>query len=194
MSYEDIIENLKKAIEQKQTELEALQITVNQLCKLDNKPPLYNVTSGYGKSEVPQEKDLKGDEYYGKPLATVITEILQKRKDNGMGPATMNEICDRMKKGGYIFDVKDPLRAIGISMGKNQKFTKLPNEKWGLTDWYPNVKEKKQILNNKEETIEVIDGVETTKSEQEEPIETPRRKRGRPKKEEEISGNTNKQE
>ncbi len=190
MGYEDTIENLKKAIAQKQTELEALQITVNQLCKLDNKPPLYNVISGHDTNEVPQEKDLKGDEYYGKPLATVITEILQKRKDR-IGPATIEEILNRMKEGGYVFDARDPLRAVSISMGKNPKFTKLPNEKWGLTEWYPTVKGKKEA--NKvslDETAQYATGLGIKQPQQEAETPVVVKKVGRPKKLEDSKEDT----
>lgn len=184
MSYDDTIENIKKEVEQKQKELEELQITANQLCKLAKRPLLYE-TVGYKKSDVVQEKNLKGDEYYGQPLARVITQILEDRKKDGLGPATIDDIYGRMVEGGYIFvNKKEPKREIGISMGKNQKFTKLPNEKWGLTEWYPNVKEKK-VANG------VVIGPEDKQPQQE--AETPvivkevetspvGKKRGRPKK------------
>jgi DNA-directed RNA polymerase delta subunit len=160
MSYENAIEAIKKEVEIKLRELEGLYIAANQLCKLDNIPPLYEL--GKHDKEAVQDRTLQGDEYYGKPLATVITEILQKKKS----PAIIDEILARMKEGGYIFEVKEPLLAVSISMGKNKKFTKLPNEKWGLTDWYPNVKEKKQVINevaaNAEDSV-VVKTVEQTK-------------------------------
>jgi hypothetical protein len=129
---------------------------------------------GKHNKETPQSRNLKGDEYYGKPLATVISEVLQKRKDSGMGPATLDEVINRMTEGGYIFEAKDRLLAVSISMGKNRKFTKLPNEKWGLTEWYPNVKEKK-VANG------VVIGPEDKQPQQE--AETPVivKKVGRPK-------------
>ncbi len=179
MSYENAIEAIKKEVEMKLRELEGLYIAANQLCKLDNMPPLYVV--GEHNKETPQNRNLKGDEYYGKPLATVITEVLQKRKDSAMGPATLEEVISRMKDGGYVFDAKDPLLAVSISMGKNRKFTKLPNEKWGLTEWYPNVREKKVAT-------DVIIGPEVEQPQQEaetpvivKTVEQPKR-RGRPPK------------
>lgn len=52
-----------------------------------------------------------------------------------------------MIAGGYQFETKDDnnaMRGMRISMAKNIKFHKLPNGKWGLKEWYPNVKEDKE--------------------------------------------------
>jgi DNA-directed RNA polymerase delta subunit len=44
-------------------------------------------------------------------------------------------------------------------MSKNPKFHKLPNDTWGLTDWYPSARESKepttQTKDEKEEVVEV---------------------------------------
>jgi len=185
MSYEDTIEEIIKAVEQRQRELEELQITANQLCKLAGIPPKYEI--GKRNEEVSQEK-LKGDEFYGKPLATAITEILQRRKAKDMGPATMDEIYNQMIAGGYGFDnIKDPKRAIGISMGKNPKFTKLRNEKWALTEWYPNVKEKKVAASviigpeDKQPQQEAETPVVVKKVERPKKVEQPENKQDEPK-------------
>jgi len=39
-------------------------------------------------------------EYYGRPLATVVTEILKKRKAAKQGAATLNEIYQELVVGG----------------------------------------------------------------------------------------------
>ena len=35
-------------------------------------------------------------------------------------------------------------RGLAISMSKNQKFHRLPNDTWGLTEWYPGAKDTKK--------------------------------------------------
>lgn len=148
MGYEEALEGLKKAIEQKQKELEDLQSAANQLSKLANMPLQDFSVSSRSKQEIPTGKGMRGDEYYGRALATVIAEILEKRNRKGMGPATIREIYEEMKDGGYRFDAKDEdlaMRGITISVRKNvAKFHKLPSGKFGLTEWYPDLKERKE--------------------------------------------------
>jgi hypothetical protein len=174
MEYIDkTIEELRTKISEKEAELVEMKKTVNQLCKVAQLSPIYT-------TEVEPEKTsiglLRGDEYYMQPIARVIGWILERRKVAGAGPATVEEIYEVMKAGGYKFDSKDDvdaMRGISISMSKNvAKFHRLPSGKFGLTDWYE-LKEKKQAENNKEETA-----TENKQSQQEEP----KRPRGRPKK------------
>lgn len=166
------IEELRTKIAEKENELAEMKKTVNQLCKLANHSPIYI-------TEVDLEKIstglLRGDEYYMQPIARVIGRILERRKISGAGPATVKEIYEEMKAGGYKFvsDEEDAMRGVAISMSKNvAKFHRLPSGKFGLTEWYE-LKEKKQAENNEEETA-----IENKQSQQEEP----RRPRGRPKK------------
>lgn len=172
---EQTIEELENQIRQKQKELEGLQIAVNNLCKLLNAdaPPRYEIK---GQSAEVLPIKLRGDEYFRKPTATAITEILKDRRARNLGPVTVDEIYDKMIEGGYVFTVKEPKRAIGTAMGKNQKFTWV-NNKWGLTEWYGAPKGKRQVA-NEQPTQE-----EKPENEQEGSKETVRRQ-GRPKKSE----------
>jgi hypothetical protein len=151
---EKTIEELKrKVIEREQGVIEAKK-AVNSLCKLVGKEPEYSIAEP---SEMPIGK-LQGDEYYGKPLATVITKILESRKKQGAGPAKVKDIYDQMTVGSYKFDAKsdaNAMRGIRISMSKNPKFHKLPNGKWGLTEWYPSLKGAKETAGSKTEEIEI---------------------------------------
>ena len=130
------IEELKVKIAEKERELAEMKKTVNQLCKLARHSPVYPTES---ESENVLTGLLRGDEYYMQPIAKVIGLILEKRKISGAGPATVQEIYDAMKAGGYKFDSKDDenaMRGISISMSKNvAKFHKLPSGKFGLTEW-----------------------------------------------------------
>ena len=164
------IEELKKVIKEKKRDLIEAQKMVNNLCKMINLPPTYVIKENDTEMSLFQ---LRGDEYYGKPLATVITGILEGRQIQGVGPATVREIYEQMTAGGYLFDAKsdsNAQRGIRISMTKNTKFHKLPTGKWGLTKWYPSIKEEKQE-DVKEEVI----------------ISEVPKKRGRPRKKPLIS-------
>ena len=165
-SLEKAIEVLKQKVEQKAKELNDAKKAVNQFCACIGESPVYEVS---GETETGQIiTDLKGHEYYMKPLATVITNILERRGQRG-GPATVKEIYEQMLAGGYLFETKvaeNAMRNIRISMAKNTAtFHKLPNSgKFGLVKWFPELKEKRQTAS---ETIK-----QTTQP----------KRRGRPKK------------
>jgi DNA-directed RNA polymerase delta subunit len=137
---QEVIDDFIKEAEAKQKDLEELKITINNLCKRAGLPLKYETV---GDIEETQQTALQGDEFHNKPMATVITEILQYRKRMGMGPATIEEIRQRMADGGYAFTgIKDVIVAVGTAMGKNLKFRRLPNNKWGLAEWY-GIKERR---------------------------------------------------
>jgi hypothetical protein len=151
------IEELKAKVIEKEQELNETKKMANNLCQMFGRPPLYVITD---QPTIVLTGQLKGDEYYGRPLATVITTVLEARKAQGIGPATVREIYDQMMAGGYQFEAKDAdnsMRGMRISMAKNPKFHKLPNGKWGLTEWYPNIKESKEEKETEKADTEIIE-------------------------------------
>ncbi|MBI1830369.1 MAG: hypothetical protein HYR84_02825 [Planctomycetes bacterium] len=97
---------------------------------------------------------LRGDEYFGQPLQTVVREVLVSRKSSNLGPASVAEIYSAMLGGGYQFESRDEenaKRGLRISLTKNSAtFTKLPGGKYGLREWYPAIKDSKPRANQKE--------------------------------------------
>lgn len=178
--FDKTIEELRKKIAEKENELAEMRKTVNQLCKLANQSPIYI-------NEVEPEKSskslLQGDEYYMQPIATVIGWILEERKLSGLGPVTTKEIYDEMRVGGYKFDAKDDenaMRGISISMSKNvAKFHKLPSGKFGLKEWYPELKGK-LLEDNQEKPKKKIRRRKKRKKLKQAKV---KKKRGRPRKE-----------
>jgi hypothetical protein len=121
---------------------------VNDLCKLAGRPAVYADADLIGSSV---SLSTRPDEYYGKPLATVVTMILEKRNAARLGAAAVNEIYDEMVTGGFGFGGKNDdnnKRGLYISLGKNTStFHKLPNGTYGLLKWY-DVKESKSSKGN----------------------------------------------
>ena len=184
----EAIEVLKQKVEQKAKELSDAKKAVNQFCVCIGEPPAYEIS---GEPEVGQlVTNLKGHEYYMKALATVITDILERRGVNN-GPMTVKEIYEQMKAGGYKFDTKNDenaMRNIRISMAKNSvTFHKLPNGKFGLVKWFPELKVKKQTLERvylnetSKETIGPIDN-QPQQEANEPPIVKAVEQTGQPKK------------
>lgn len=140
---EQTIADLEERLEELNAESQKLKSAINCLCDVMGQPHKYDLES---KSD--NIKNLRADEYYGRPLATVVTEVLEKRSIQELGAATLDEIYEQLVAGGFNFTGKNDgikKRGLAISMSKNQKFHKLPNDTWGLAKWYPDVKSKKEI-------------------------------------------------
>ena len=150
-SLEKAIEILKQKVEEKAKELNEAKKAVNQFCACIGEEPVYEISGDIGGLAT----NLKGHEYYMKPAATVVADILERSGESG-GPLTVKEIYERMKAGGYKFDTKtdaNAMRGLRQSITKNSyKFHKLPNGKIGLTKWYPELKAKKSESETKPET------------------------------------------
>jgi len=131
----ELVQGQVRDLERQLTEKKRM---VNDLCRLAGHKPIYadsqQTTSGITPS-------IRPDEFYGKPLATVVRSILEKRGVAGLGAATVGEIYEAMVQGGYEFMAKsddNAKRGLYISLGKNTTtFHKLPNGTYGLLEWYP---------------------------------------------------------
>jgi hypothetical protein len=149
--------------------------TINALCEKAGKPKMF-ADSELTLSSKPQS--LRSDQFHGRPLATVVREYLEIRRQLEQGPATVAEIFDALVEGGYEFNTKnDQISRISLngSMGKNPIFYKLPNKKWGLADWYPNAKRKAVSRPEEEEA-----GAEASPAESADDAPTGTRVRKRP--------------
>lgn len=138
------IQKIKDAVAAKERELRELKRAANTLCELEG------VSLPYPDAEQESEAALaqiRPDTYYGRPLATAVREILEARKLEGLGAATVNEIYDVLKRGGFQFNAKNDenaKRSLRINLTKNSAFHKVPSGAYGLTSWYPAAKQSKK--------------------------------------------------
>lgn len=120
---------------------------VNRLCGKAGIPALYQDAE----LESSVSSGIRADEFYGRPLATVMREVLQKRRAANAGPASVQEIFDALRAGGYLFSTKNDenaKRGLYISLSKNTgTFHKLPNGLYGLLEWYPDAPKQKEVKN-----------------------------------------------
>ena len=156
-------ESMKATIAELQRHLEDLEQqaidtkrTINSLCRVLGDEPIYSeheLEDGVGAVGA-LVTDLKGDEYFNKPLASAVRMILETRRDNNLGPASAEEIYEALSKGGFEFDGRgeaSQLRGLKISLSKNTStFRKLPNGKVGLAEWYGVVKAARPRQNGAE--------------------------------------------
>jgi hypothetical protein len=117
--------------------------SINTICSAANEPPMFPESELRGESRGPS-LSIQSDQFYGQPLATSIRDILEMRRMLKQGPASVNEIFEALEQGGFKFETKNEensKRGLRISLTKNTAiFHKLPNGRFGLVDWYPNVK------------------------------------------------------
>lgn len=118
---------------------------INQLAKRAGLPPPYGDAELLARSGL----SFSPDQFYGQPLHIAMRTLLEMRKASnpGAGPASVNQIFDALREGGYQFDAKNDenaKRIIRIMLTKNSGvFHKLPNGHYGLLSWYPGAKAAK---------------------------------------------------
>jgi hypothetical protein len=144
---EQTIIELQEKLSLVEQEANKIKRAVNLLCELDGKPPMYSDFDKMSEANT----QLKGDEYHNMPQATAITAVMERRKSANIAPVTIEEIFGDLIAGGFQFTKGKnegiQKRGLAISMSKNRKFYKLPNEKWGIKSWY-NIKDTKETTHN----------------------------------------------
>ena len=92
---------------------------------------------------------IRRNAFFGRPLATCVREYLEMKKDKPVKEASLLEIVEALKAGGFDLDkisekADDAKRGVAITLAKNPQFYRLPNDDWGLLAWYPNVRRSKE--------------------------------------------------
>lgn len=145
--YERAIADLVAKIEERMKPIRDDMRMVNILCGHAKLPPRFPdvETQRTGGSQ-----NFRRDQFFGKPLATVVREYLEIRGPSdrgGLGAATVNEIYDALIAGGYKPETSDEVnakRGLRIALTKNSAaFYRVPGGAYGLLEWYPNAREQK---------------------------------------------------
>lgn len=146
-------ESTKTTVDKYQAKLVALdaqarkiKIAINGLYELEGEEPLYPNIDGEEQSSVNRPQTIRPDQFFGRPLATVVREILNARSQRQQGAIPMDELYALMTSGGFDFEGKDDVakkRTLAITIGKNPAFVRVPSSGHvGLGEWYPNAKKK----------------------------------------------------
>jgi hypothetical protein len=147
-----------EALEQELTDLErkgnALLQSINLLREKAGLPPRPGGWQGTASADgTPTHGTaaikLHSDSFTGKKLGSAVREYLEMRKrSGGDAPATVREIFDALKEGGYSSGAKDDATGMVVLRTMLRKntvmFAKLANGKYGLRSWYPNLKAPKE--------------------------------------------------
>lgn len=157
------IEDLKAKIAEIEATTAPLRASINAVLAAYGQPPEYDDHHQHShKHSKPKTLSFRPDEFYGKPLATCVREVLQSRKLFGLGPAPSREIFDSLRTGGFLFDSSNEdtaFRSMQISIGKNTPtFVKLPSGLIGLVEWYDKTPRRKSA--GKVSATSVVSAVE----------------------------------
>lgn len=143
--HEKAIADLQAKIKGGEAELAGLRQAVNQLCQLANIDPIYSESKIHPETE---QTAIQPDTFYGQPLNGSMKKVLEMRKAANLGPAAANEIYEVLRRGGYRFGAKsreNAIRGVRVSLSKStHTFHKLPNGWFGLREWYPDIKDRKE--------------------------------------------------
>ncbi len=139
------IAKLQGKLKEQERAVSKTKMAINALCEAMDRPPMYAEDANNGADNV--SLAIRSDQFYGQPLAGAIRTILEMRRKQERGPATVNEIYAALIEGGFAFDTRNEenaKRGLRVSLTKNSvTFHKLPNGKYGLLDWYPGAKTKR---------------------------------------------------
>jgi hypothetical protein len=147
------IATLERRREEALQNVAELERTINMLCKEAGQPPRYAETTTSSGAKLIQISD---DTFYGQKQTPAMRTYLEMRRAQGVGPATVREIYEAIKSGGYVFEAKEVETALvgmrALLRTQPQVFHRLPQGTWGLTAWYPDAKKPKEDEKPKKKT------------------------------------------
>jgi hypothetical protein len=153
MSNAAALEVLERRLDEIERNGNALRMVINDLRKEDGLPPRPD-GGGVGGGIAPANgsgaklASIKSDTFFGQKMQTAIRGYLNMRRaSTGDGPATPREIYDAITAGGYQFEAKEEHTALvglrALLRKRTAFFIKMPNGKYGLTEWYPDARKPK---------------------------------------------------
>lgn len=136
----DAVSKIQKDIDNLQLEIKRKKQAINVLYESMGEQTPYEI-----EGEIKTEQSIlsiRPDQFYGKNFSNAAAEYLR-MKNHACSAA---DIMEGLQRGGFDFTwkEKDRLRNVAISLSKNSKsIHRLPNNTFGLFEWYPDIKRKK---------------------------------------------------
>ena len=138
------IEALKKDLAEQELKVSETKTMINKLHVLAGGSPIYNDINEHSQAGI---ASIQGDTFYGKVVVTAAREYLEMRKAANLGPASVREVYEALKKGGFIFNSKNDTNSMTVlrtAMSKASAiFHRLPTGDYGLAKWYDMSKVKR---------------------------------------------------
>jgi hypothetical protein len=144
------IEVLAAKVRSKEEEALKLKKLVNELCAELGVPERYSGLAHAASTDT----SLRKDHFYGMTLTSAARTYLEMRKSANLGAASVAEIYQAMRDGGYKFETKNEENAKitlrGVLRKSSSVFHRLPTGDYGLLSWYPNAKAPKNQVKEDE--------------------------------------------
>jgi hypothetical protein len=139
------IEVLAAKVTAKEEEANKLKKMVNELCSEAGLEPRYTNISDVSNGSA---LSIRRDQFYGQTVTSAARTYLEMRKAANLGAASVSEIYQAIKNGGYKFEAKEEETAkIGMRAALRKTssiFHRLPTGDYGLLAWYPGAKAPKE--------------------------------------------------
>jgi hypothetical protein len=162
-------ESTKITVEKYQAKLAALdaqarkiKTAINGLYELEGEEIPYPDAENASAEASNRPMTIRPDQFFGRPLATVVREILGVRSQRQLGAIALDELFAIMLSGGFDFEGKDDStkkRTLAITVAKNPAFVRVPSSGHiGLAEWYPNAKKKPAATSTSPNVVPEVDG------------------------------------
>lgn len=82
---------------------------------------------------------LRPDQFTKHTAPSTAARAFLELRGERLGAATIDEIHEALKRGGYLFDARDDnaaKAALRIALGKDVQVLRLPNGAYGIAAWY----------------------------------------------------------
>ena len=141
------IEFIQEHIDRLLTQVAEQKDLANKLASAAGLEPIYSEIERPGESKSGSVAKILPDQFanYTAPSAAARA-YLETRSRLPNRTATLDVIFDALEQGGFAFasNTADAKNGLKISLGKDYQVRKLPNDQYGLTEWYPNVTIKRE--------------------------------------------------
>jgi hypothetical protein len=125
-------------------DVEAAERVVAEKKKVSNMlAPLAGVETPFDSVDAPAATALgaiKIDQFTSMGAPSVAARAYLEMRGKEKGAATFEQIFEALQRGGYVFGKGDAKAGLKIAMGKDEKLLKLPNDAYGLREWYGGAK------------------------------------------------------
>lgn len=114
-----------------------LKNAANALAASEGNPAVYQDIVEEG-TQSTASRGIRPDQFTALPSPSTAARAYLEIRGKDVGAATLDDIFDSLKKGGYAFDGNDSeaKKGLSIALGKDGQVKRLSNGYYGLMSWY----------------------------------------------------------
>ena len=132
------IEVIKRKVAAEQAKVNRLKQAANTLAVTEGLPPVY---ADADDEPMPGSTfmSIRADQFANHTAPSTAARAYLELRGKQVGAASLDEVYDAMKRGGYSFEAAseaDAKAGLRIALGKDMQVHRLPNGTYGLLAWY----------------------------------------------------------